>query len=340
MNADQVSSLTPRRLEQEIDSSPVRVSYVITTRNRCEYLKRTLTNVREFIGEEDELIIVDGGSTDGTAAVVYQNSDMVSVFVSEPDTSEGHALNKALFLARGRFIKPITDDDYFYPDAMRRLVTVAEAHPEIDFIHTGGESWGIINGESQFMCFSLRRDAIRSSSQLDIMSLDCGLGFLVRRRTLLKTGGISPGYASVDGDWHCKLIEAGCCVRYLDIDLYRWTAYPHSGTVAEDRLKLSYFMFALRLRQWDKFYGLDFPTAARITGIDKIPDGLAFQCAVYLASRIWHSKARILLRPLLLCAEFRRRALRTWRRLVRRERSNSKIEGNARSAAPFTGELF
>src|SRR5580704_16103038 len=122
LNSGSKDQIVARQLEREIDNTPVRVSYVITTRNRCEYLDRILKNVSEFLGEKDELIIIDGGSTDGTAEVVFQNRDIVSVFVSEPDSSEGHALNKALFLARGRFIKPITDDDYFYPDAMNHLV--------------------------------------------------------------------------------------------------------------------------------------------------------------------------------------------------------------------------
>ena len=98
----------------------VRVTYLITTRNRGKFLKQTLSNVREFITPEDELIIIDGLSTDDTREVVEHNRDIVGTFLSEKDFGEAHAFNKGLFRARGRYIKPITDDDYYYPDAMRQ----------------------------------------------------------------------------------------------------------------------------------------------------------------------------------------------------------------------------
>ncbi len=56
-----------RKLEAELDQGPVRVSYAVVTRNRSSHLRALLANVREFIEPEDELIVVDGGSTDETA---------------------------------------------------------------------------------------------------------------------------------------------------------------------------------------------------------------------------------------------------------------------------------
>ena len=297
VDAGQDARLAPRQLEHEIDNSPIRVSYIIITRNRGEHLKRTLTNVREFLTDQDELIVIDGGSTDATVDVVSDNRDIVSVFVSEPDSSEGHAINRGLLLARGRLIKSISDDDYFYPDAMRQLVAAAEEHPEIDAIQTGGEVWTALNGAPRFECFRvLGEDDGRPYDRRLFSCCLSGLGLIVRRRTLLKTGGISPGYKAVDGDWHCKLIEAGCRMRYLDVNLYRWTIYPHSGLM--EGIELSRMNLAWRLKEWGAFYDREPRLAARITGIDNVPEGLGFQYAVYLIYIIWKGKARILLRPL------------------------------------------
>jgi glycosyltransferase involved in cell wall biosynthesis len=333
----------PRALEAECDNSPVRVSYFVVTKNRAPYLRRALANVREFVKPQDELIVIDGGSTDGTVELVQQNRDIVSVFVSEPDSGEGQAVNKALFLARGRFLKCLTDDDYFYPDAMRQLVAAGEAHPELDFIYTNGEMWIETNGKPQFTQFFIeRRDGVRTSLRRDIVG--CGLGFFVRRRTLFKTGGISPGYASVDGDWHCKLIEAGCRIKYLDVNLYRWTGYSHSGAMAHDKMAFSHWMMALRLKKWKNFYAMDPPLAASVAGIDKLPEGLSFQYAIYLAFQVWRSKARILLRPLAFCVRSVRRLGRAWRRLTRRlpwKHRNSTLRFSSPEASlPFTGELY
>src|SRR5262245_54150434 len=128
----------------------IRVSYLITTWNRGKFLKETLANVREFFTPEDELIIIDGLSTDDTREIVEHNRDIVTTFLSEKDFGEGHAFNKGLFRARGRYIKPITDDDYYYPDAMRKLIQEIEGNPDLDAIQCGGENWKLEDGQLVF----------------------------------------------------------------------------------------------------------------------------------------------------------------------------------------------
>ena len=61
----------------------IRVAYLITTRNRGKFLKETLANVREFITPEDELIIIDGLSTDDTREVCEHNRDIVTTLLSK-----------------------------------------------------------------------------------------------------------------------------------------------------------------------------------------------------------------------------------------------------------------
>lgn len=85
-------------------STPVRITHLITTRNRCEYLTRTLANVREFITPDDELIVIDGGSSDRTVEILEANRDLVTFFLSEPDKGEAHAFNKGWRRARGKDI--------------------------------------------------------------------------------------------------------------------------------------------------------------------------------------------------------------------------------------------
>src|SRR5260221_10678427 len=97
-------------------SKDIRVSYLITTRNRALFLERTLANIREFLTSADELIIVDGASTDHTSEVVDRNRDIITHFISEPDFGEAHGFNKAVLLSRGWWVKFISDDDYIYPD--------------------------------------------------------------------------------------------------------------------------------------------------------------------------------------------------------------------------------
>jgi glycosyltransferase involved in cell wall biosynthesis len=238
-------------------NSNVRVSYVITTKNRAAYLDRVLTNVREFIEPIDELVIIDGGSTDATGEVVARNQDIVTVFVSEPDEGEAHAFNKALFRARGRYIKPITDDDYFYPDAMRRLVAEMETNPDVDAIHAGGELWDQRNASEQFIDYwFLDKSAPPTTAQI-FDKLVCGLGLIVRRDVLERTGGVSNAHKAVDGDLLCRLIECNCKVRYLDVNSYKRYLYPHSGCTNLDNMERDRLIFWLRMGRWEEFLTAD-----------------------------------------------------------------------------------
>ena len=81
-----------------------RLSYLLATRNRAGFLGPVLDNVAELLGPDDELIVIDGGSTDGTRELLERRRDVVSDFISEPDRGEAHALNKGILRARGRWI--------------------------------------------------------------------------------------------------------------------------------------------------------------------------------------------------------------------------------------------
>ncbi|MCH7706167.1 MAG: glycosyltransferase [Chloroflexi bacterium] len=104
------------------DYATKRISYVLPTRNKAQFIGKALEIAKRLVGPEDELIVVDGGSTDGTAEIVASYGDLVDVFISEPDLSPSHASNKGMLTARGRYIKWLTDDDEFFPEAMEQAV--------------------------------------------------------------------------------------------------------------------------------------------------------------------------------------------------------------------------
>ena len=62
-----------------------RISYILTTKNRATQLEDTLTRYKEILKEDDELIIIDGGSTDDTQSVINKFSALIDYFISEPD---------------------------------------------------------------------------------------------------------------------------------------------------------------------------------------------------------------------------------------------------------------
>jgi glycosyltransferase involved in cell wall biosynthesis len=91
------------------------LSYVISTRNKLDFLSVTLQFLIDNINANEEIIVIDGNSNDGTKEFLENlfKSNRIHQLISEPDYGESHGFNKGLLLAKGEFIKFITDDDCF-----------------------------------------------------------------------------------------------------------------------------------------------------------------------------------------------------------------------------------
>ena len=111
-----------------------KLSYVITTFNKLPFLKQVMTRLLENIQQDEEIVVTDGASTDGT--VEYLNNlfqqGKIHQFVSERDKGEPHGYNKGFLMARGDLIKVITDDDSFYYPAINDCKNFMLEHNEVD----------------------------------------------------------------------------------------------------------------------------------------------------------------------------------------------------------------
>lgn len=58
------------RSDKKNDFPEKRMSYILTSRNSEKFMEEALKNAKELLGPDDELIIVDGASTDGTLDIV------------------------------------------------------------------------------------------------------------------------------------------------------------------------------------------------------------------------------------------------------------------------------
>jgi glycosyltransferase len=78
-----------------------------------------------------ELVVIDGGSTDGTLEVLRGYADRIAVLVSEPDRGIYDALNKGIARASGEVVGFLHADDVFAgPDVLSRVAT-AFADPAV-----------------------------------------------------------------------------------------------------------------------------------------------------------------------------------------------------------------
>lgn len=94
----------------------MRVSIITVCYNSVATLGDTLASVAAQDHPDVEHIVIDGGSTDGTQALVEREGRHVKVFVSEPDKGIYDAMNKGIRRATGDIVGFINADD-FYPSS-------------------------------------------------------------------------------------------------------------------------------------------------------------------------------------------------------------------------------
>jgi glycosyltransferase involved in cell wall biosynthesis len=91
-----------------------KISIITINFNNLEGLKRTLESVVNQTWREFEYIIIDGGSTDGSADLIESQSEHIDYWVSEPDNGIYNAMNKGIHMANGEYLLFLNSGDYFY----------------------------------------------------------------------------------------------------------------------------------------------------------------------------------------------------------------------------------
>lgn len=90
------------------------ISIIIPTYNCENTFTIALKSVLSQDLEEKEIIIVDGGSSDGTLDLLNKYDQQIDYWISEPDNGIYDALNKGIDLANGEWLYFLGSDDKLY----------------------------------------------------------------------------------------------------------------------------------------------------------------------------------------------------------------------------------
>jgi len=100
-----------------------KISVLIPSFNQGEYLEETLRSVLLQNYPSIQIIVIDGGSTDQSVGILNKYDIFINFWVSEPDSGQSDALNKAFLKADGEIICWLNSDDTFLPEC---LISVAK----------------------------------------------------------------------------------------------------------------------------------------------------------------------------------------------------------------------
>jgi glycosyltransferase involved in cell wall biosynthesis len=121
--------------------------------NQAGYLPETIESVLSQEGPfEIEYIIMDGGSTDGSADIIRTYAERVASgewpircggitvhWASAKDNGQSDAINKGLRRATGDICSYLNSDDPYPPGALARTAAAFDRHPQADFVYGDGE---------------------------------------------------------------------------------------------------------------------------------------------------------------------------------------------------------
>lgn len=125
---DGISPVMERRL-QDRDRIPGLVSVIIPTYNRAHVLARAVDSVLAQSCDQFELIVVDDGSTDGTARLLEGYGKRLSVITRE-NGGVSAARNTGILASRGAFVALLDSDDAWTEDKLACQLAFFKEHPD------------------------------------------------------------------------------------------------------------------------------------------------------------------------------------------------------------------
>jgi glycosyltransferase involved in cell wall biosynthesis len=109
-----------------------RLSIVTPSYNQGEFIEQTIRSVLLQGFPNLEYVIMDGGSTDNSVAIIRNYSPWLSYWVSEPDQGQSAAINSGFKHATGELLGWLNSDDQYTPGAFQVFVQSALTHPSAD----------------------------------------------------------------------------------------------------------------------------------------------------------------------------------------------------------------
>lgn len=95
----------------DLNGALPKVSIVCVMFNAAATLPNLFKSVEQYRSADDELVIIDGNSTDNTLDIIKANENFVDFWISEPDNGIYEAMNKAVTYTKGQWIIFIGADD-------------------------------------------------------------------------------------------------------------------------------------------------------------------------------------------------------------------------------------
>ncbi|MEW6170798.1 MAG: glycosyltransferase [Candidatus Omnitrophota bacterium] len=166
-----------------------KVSVIIPTYNRANYIVETIDSVLAQTYEDFEIIVIDDGSTDNTEDTINKYNGKIRYFYQE-NKGTAAARNFGISKARGEYIAFLDDDDLWLSEKLERQTAILDADKQIGFVCSAGYK---IDEHNNNKISSWQRNGNANRTTFESLyerNFVYNLTVLIRKRCIEEVGGL------------------------------------------------------------------------------------------------------------------------------------------------------
>lgn len=111
-----------------------KITLVTPSYNQAGFLEETIRSVVYQRKDVHEYFVLDGGSTDGSRAIIQRYDAQIDWWVSEKDKGQSDAIHRGFQRATGDVLGWINSDDLLLPGALARVRSIFDDDPTVDIV--------------------------------------------------------------------------------------------------------------------------------------------------------------------------------------------------------------
>lgn len=216
------------------------ISVLLPYRNAAATLDEAVTSVRADLGPEDELVLVDDGSTDAGPEIAGRHaaSDHRVIRVTTPGRGIVGALERGLDACSGVHVARMDADDVTLPGRFAAQRALLDANATLGAVATRIEAFGAPGpGMERYVAWqNTLLSAADHARAIFIEAPICHPATMLRRAALDAVGGYRAGDFAEDYDLWLRLVAAGWGIAKVPEVLFKWRIHAASLTWNDDRV--------------------------------------------------------------------------------------------------------
>lgn len=111
------------------------ISIVTPSYNQAQFLERTIRSVLDQRYPRLEYIVQDGGSSDGSDAIIARHNAQLAFWESARDGGQSNAINRGMGRATGEILAYLNSDDVLLPGSLAYVANIFARRPDVDLIY-------------------------------------------------------------------------------------------------------------------------------------------------------------------------------------------------------------